>query len=104
MALHTVVVPDPVIPAGGIEHPVAYVHQIQQTAELFLCQMQFHNRPPSGALKISKHSIAEYHGKFHRKYRAKSPNFYLLSLLIHSTIVKLPQIHGIIAFFLNQGA
>ena len=47
-ALHLVVVPDAVVAPGGVEHPVAYVHQIQQPAVLFLCQMQLHSGPPLG--------------------------------------------------------
>ena len=48
-------------------------------------QPENRNRP----VCYEKHSIAESSGNFHRKYRAKSPKFYLLSQINHSTIIKL---------------
>ena len=41
--LHLVVVPDAVVSPGGIEYPVAYVHKVQQAAELLPRQMQIHD-------------------------------------------------------------
>ena len=42
--LHLIILPDPVVTSGGVEHPVADIHQIQQPPELFLRQFKIHNR------------------------------------------------------------
>src|SRR5699024_11218901 len=45
--------------------------------------------PISSSRHLFPHSIAELREKFHRKTRAISPKFYLLSQNFHSTIIKL---------------
>ena len=45
LAFQVIVVLETVIAPGGIEHPVADVDQIQQTAELFWSQFDVHGRP-----------------------------------------------------------
>ena len=42
-ALHLVVLLDAVVATGGVQHPVADIHQIQQTPELLFRHVQFHH-------------------------------------------------------------
>ena len=67
-ALHLVIVPDAIVTPGGIEHPVADVHQIQQTPELLFREFDFHTRTSRLHTRRAfsmNHSIADPRGKYH---------------------------------------
>ena len=46
LALQIVIVGEAVFATGGVQHPVSDVHQIQQPAEFFRCQIDLHTYPP----------------------------------------------------------
>ena len=65
LTLHLIILADTVVTAGGIEHPVSYVYQIQQPSELLLCQIEFHSGPPLVS------NIRIYHSRLQRKIPQK---------------------------------
>ena len=65
-ALHLVILPDAVIAPGGVKHPVADIHQVQQPPELFLCQLDLHKNTSIWPERcVFMHSIADSGGKNH---------------------------------------
>ena len=56
-ALQLVLVGEAVVAPGGVQHPVSDVHQIQQPAEFFRCQIDLHTYPPF------KKRVEHTHGK-----------------------------------------
>ena len=69
-ALHLVILPDAVVAPGGVKHPVADIHQVQQPPELFLCQLDLHKKHLhlAGALRL----YAQY-SRLRRKKPLKIP-------------------------------
>ena len=61
-ALHLVIVTDAVVPAGGVEDPVADIHHVEKTAELLFRQFDIHN-----ARLLRKHTVCNDYNRSHGK-------------------------------------
>ena len=87
LTFHLIVLFDAVIFTGGVYHPVSYVYQIQQIAELLLRQFDFHwATPPRLQLCDDKMIITKAYVKFHIKNRVKRLKSVLRQTLRHSII------------------
>ena len=73
-ALHLIVLLDAVVAPGGVQHPVADVHQIQQTPELLLRHFQLHHTTSAhGNLRF--HDYSTFQQGLPQKKMGRCANF-----------------------------